>query len=212
MKYRLTFKKIGELCFLGHLDLQTLFQRAIKRAGLPVSYSKGFNPHQLISFAMPLPIGMEGMKEYVDIELDYQMNPTHIVSALNPAMPEGIFIIDAVSLPQGTKSSAALLERAEYDIILPRSKALDDSLSTIIENISVNMNIEIKFVSDDKNVTLSTVLPAGSAKNIKPSVISDYICDFIGDNYDISDVIYIRKCLFLKSSVGNADGQNHNRL
>ena len=74
MKYRIKFTKVGKVRFVGHLDLLKLFQRAIKRAGIPVAYSNGFNPHQLIGFAIPLPLGMASVGEYVDVELKEEVS------------------------------------------------------------------------------------------------------------------------------------------
>jgi len=55
-KIRLRFSKTGTLCYLGHLDFLKVFTQAIRRSGLPIAYSQGFNPHQIISFALPLPL------------------------------------------------------------------------------------------------------------------------------------------------------------
>ena len=60
-KYRVKYKKYGVMKFLGHLDVLRFFQKAIKRSGLPIAYSEGFNPHQLLSFAAPLSVSYRGV-------------------------------------------------------------------------------------------------------------------------------------------------------
>ena len=69
MKYRVKFSKNGPVRFVGHLDMMRYFQKAIRRAGLPIKYSEGFNPHQIMSFAAPLGVGVTSDGEYMDIEL-----------------------------------------------------------------------------------------------------------------------------------------------
>mgnify|MGYP001068438734 FL=1 len=70
MKLRVKFSKHGVLKFIGHLDVMRYFQKAIRRAGIDISYSAGFSPHQIMSFASPLGIGLESNGEYMDIEVN----------------------------------------------------------------------------------------------------------------------------------------------
>ena len=71
MKLRIKYTKTGVLRFIGHLDVMRFFQKAIRRAKLDVSYTKGFSPHQIISFAAPMPLGMTSEGEYFDGEFDF---------------------------------------------------------------------------------------------------------------------------------------------
>ena len=71
MKVRIKFSKQGNLRFVGHLDMMRYFQKAFRRSELPISYSEGFSPHQIMSFAAPLGIGMTSEAEYVDITFDW---------------------------------------------------------------------------------------------------------------------------------------------
>ena len=68
-KYRLKFSKNGKMIYIGHLDLLKFFIRLIKRTQLPIAYSNGFNPHQQLTFAIPLSLGMSSYGEYLDIQL-----------------------------------------------------------------------------------------------------------------------------------------------
>lgn len=69
MKIRIKFSKYGTMKYIGHLDMMRFFQKAIRRAGIDVRYSEGFSPHQIMSFAAPLGVGMESRGEYMDIEV-----------------------------------------------------------------------------------------------------------------------------------------------
>ena len=69
MKVRIKFSKNGPLKFIGHLDVMRYFQKAIRRSSIPIAYSEGFNPHQIMSFASPLSVGHTSQGEYMDIEV-----------------------------------------------------------------------------------------------------------------------------------------------
>ena len=69
MRIRIKFTKQGVIKFIGHLDLMRFFQKAVRRAGIDIAYSGGFNPHQLMSFASPLGVGLTSNGEYLDIIL-----------------------------------------------------------------------------------------------------------------------------------------------
>ena len=67
MRIRVKFSKTGSMRFLGHLDLMHFFQQLIRRSGIPIAYSQGMSPHQIMSFALPLGLGAESLGEYMDI-------------------------------------------------------------------------------------------------------------------------------------------------
>ena len=69
MKVRIKFAKYGAMKFIGHLDMMRFFQKAVRRADIDVKYSEGFSPHQIMSFAAPLGVGIESCGEYMDLEV-----------------------------------------------------------------------------------------------------------------------------------------------
>lgn len=89
MKVRIKFQKYGAMKFIGHLDVMRYFQKAFRRAGFDCEYSKGFNPHQIMSFAAPLGLGLTSDGEYVDISLQKSESPEIMVKKLNEVMSEG---------------------------------------------------------------------------------------------------------------------------
>ncbi|MCP3939904.1 MAG: TIGR03960 family B12-binding radical SAM protein [Desulfobacteraceae bacterium] len=93
-KFDLIFSKLDKARFFGHLELATIIQRAIKRAGLTVKYSQGFNPSMRLSFENALPLGMESEEETAFIFLEKGSRPEEIKNALNKVLPTGLNIID----------------------------------------------------------------------------------------------------------------------
>ena len=83
MKIRIEFSKTGVLKFIGHLDIMRYFQKAIRRSGIDIAYTEGFSPHQVMSFAAPLGVGLESESEYLDIEVRRTQNSRVSMERLN---------------------------------------------------------------------------------------------------------------------------------
>ena len=73
LKVRIKFRKYGAMKFIGHLDMMRYFQKAMRRAGIPIAFSGGYSPHMIMSFANPLGVGLTSEGEYFDIELTRPM-------------------------------------------------------------------------------------------------------------------------------------------
>ena len=100
MKIRIKFRKYGALKFVGHLDMMRYFQKALKRAGIDMKYSEGFNPHMIMSFASPLGLGLESDGEYMDISVKQSPSSKEAVERLNAVMAEGIEVLSWRELPE----------------------------------------------------------------------------------------------------------------
>ncbi|MHB8993790.1 MAG: TIGR03936 family radical SAM-associated protein [Armatimonadota bacterium] len=111
---RVTFRKTGLLRFLGHLDVLRTFDRAVRRAKLPVEYSQGFSPHAHLSFAMPLPLGVAGERELCAIDLVSDWQPIAIMKGLARQLPPDLGIVEAQVLPRTKRSPFADLIAADY--------------------------------------------------------------------------------------------------
>ena len=81
MKVRIKFSKEGPMKFVGHLDTMRYFQKAIRRAELPVAFSGGYSPHMIMSFAVPLGVGMESLGDYFDLEMAEDMATSEIAAS-----------------------------------------------------------------------------------------------------------------------------------
>ena len=96
MKIRIKFRKVGNVRFIGHLDIMRYFQKAIRRADIDIVYTEGFSPHQVMSFAAPLGVGIISEGEYLDIEVHTSKSSEASIQALNDVMAEGIEIVDYI--------------------------------------------------------------------------------------------------------------------
>src|SRR5512143_665051 len=94
MRARITFSKTGPLRYIGHLDLQTLWERAARRAGLPLAYSHGFHPQPKITFAAALPLGFSSRGEVMDMRLQTDVELGALPQQLAEALPAGIGVLD----------------------------------------------------------------------------------------------------------------------
>ena len=128
---RLMFEKCGNAVWISHLDLMRLFQRAFKRAGLPLKHTQGFNPRPSVSIALPLSVGAESKCELLDFELDTSelITNAQIVSRLNRTLVAGVKVIDCYD-DGGKLRDLAYLHcqlKLEYD------NGCDDAINSVKE-------------------------------------------------------------------------------
>lgn len=114
---RIRFRKVGDLQYISHLDLQRTVQRILVRAGVPVWYTKGFNPHMKIVFSTPLSIGAESICEMLDVRLDGDISCTEMVACLNEQVTDELRILDAY-IPK-TKFSDIVWSKYEIAVQTP---------------------------------------------------------------------------------------------
>ena len=98
-KLRLKFSKTGRAVYISHLDLMRTMQRVFSRAGVPLKYSEGFNPHARISIILPLTVGTASLCEYMDFALAEDRDLAALPETLNAYMPEGIEALEAYEAP-----------------------------------------------------------------------------------------------------------------
>lgn len=123
---RLLFTKTGNAVWISHLDLMRLFQRAFKRAGLPLTHTKGFNPRPSVSIALPLSVGIESQCELLDFDLDGERFTTEeIKTRLNAALVDGITVKEVLTQGRKLKELAYLDCTVElvYDRKVPADAA-----------------------------------------------------------------------------------------
>jgi len=94
-RIKIIYSKGEEIKFIGHRDLMRVFQRAIRRAGLPIAYSQGFNPHMRISWGNALKLGVTSDNEFATLQLDGWLRPAELMDRLNPQLPQGLEILEA---------------------------------------------------------------------------------------------------------------------
>mgnify|MGYP000005065858 CR=1 FL=1 len=116
IRLRVRFKKSGPLCYIGHLDVMRFFQKAIRRAGMDVVYTKGFSPHQVMAFAAPLGVGLESNGEYMDIEVNSITSCRDAAESLNRAGVPGIEVVSVKILPPEAGNAMASVAAAAYRV------------------------------------------------------------------------------------------------
>ena len=114
-RLRLRYAKRGRLRFSSHRDFQRAFERAIRRAGVPMAYSAGFNPHPKISYAGAAPTGTASEAEYLEIAVVERLDPQAVRKALDESLPPGLDVLEVVeahggSLPDRITASLWLVE------------------------------------------------------------------------------------------------------
>ncbi len=213
--YRVKFTKGEEVKYIGHLDVMRIFQRAIKRAELPIAYSQGFNPHQLLSFASPLTLGTTSCGEYGDFEFREKVDTEDIKNRFNAVLPFGVKVVDVVLLKNGTEKAMASIAAATYEAVLDdrvTPKMIEENLSGYLaqneimvmkktKNNFKETNIredifEIKNISDENTPKLFMFLAAGSKRNLKPENVVDGFYKYIGLEFNKFDIRYKRVEMF----------------
>lgn len=124
-RYRARFQKLGRSRFLGHLDLVRALAMGLRRAGVPLAYSKGFKPHPRITLSPALGLGIGSNAEYFDVETRAPLELDSAPARLNAALPEGLRVTALVPLDAGGPALQDLIQRAEYRAIVPGLHAAD---------------------------------------------------------------------------------------
>lgn len=130
IRVRVKFSKTGILRYLSHREVITAFSRAFQRAHVPLFYSEGFHPHPKISFGPPLPVGVEGINEYLDVELPASLNHLDILPQLNASLPEGLKVHSATPVNKKGKALNDFISRYEYEINI--DKRMNESIHSFI--------------------------------------------------------------------------------
>lgn len=128
MRMLAVYHKAEAARFISHLDILRALQRAFRRAGLPLRYSDGFNPHPELSFASALATGMTSDAEWFEVELTQEMTPESFISAVNPVMPRGLSVSDAREMPSGIKTLTSCTRAAEYRITISTEQEFQKDL------------------------------------------------------------------------------------
>lgn len=118
-RLRVRFAKRDRLRFTSHRDFQRAFERALRRAGVPVAFSHGFTPHPKVSYAGAAPTGAASEAEYLEIAVTEVCDPAVVAAALDDALPPGLDVVTVVEADGG--SIADRLEASEWRVVLPES-------------------------------------------------------------------------------------------
>ncbi len=208
MKIRIKFRKWGSMKFIGHLDMMRYFQKAIRRAGIDICYSEGFSPHQIMSFAAPLGVGITSDGEYFDIEVNSSPSTEAAIKALNETMVEGVEVIGYVRLLDHAKTAMAIVAAADYKLSIKEGYSLPyaasewsamvkeyfagaESFVIVKQTKKSEREVDLKPLVYDFNVQEEESGPGfflkvstGSVDNIKPELVLASLFKICGLEYN----------------------------
>lgn len=213
MKLRVKFRKYGPIRFIGHLDVMRFFQKAIRRAEIDIAYSTGFSPHQIMSFAAPLGVGLESNGEYMDIEVNSITSCADMVERLNQASAPGIEVTSVKILPEGAGNAMASVAAASYTVRFREGRAplfnITDALPDFLAKDRILITKETKKGTREvdlkqgiyelswKDNAFSMLVDASSAGNIKPSQIIEALLADNGERLQENALLVTREDTFM---------------
>lgn len=181
---RLKLAKQGRAKYISHLDLSRCMQRAIKRAGIPIWYTEGFNPRAYINFLLPLSLGFESVCEYAEIKLTQELTPKELIARLSAALPQGLTVLSAAP----PKHKHTEIASAEYEITAkcPAAARFEDFLAlekievekttkkrgTMVIDIKPSLEVLTLHIAGDE-IRLQVRLPAGVSETVNPALLFD---------------------------------------
>lgn len=201
MKVRVKFEKYGPARFLGHLDTMRYFQKAVRRAKIPIAFSSGFRPHMIMSFAAPLGLGLSSSGEYFDMELregaSKGMTSEILARRLDDVMAEGFRVLGVRQIPEGKKYNAmALTAAAGYEVRFLKESGLTardvedfcGQPSVLVEKetkggtktVDIRPGIYRLEVLREDPFTCSMLLAASSGDHVKPRMVLEALAAFKG--------------------------------
>ena len=165
------FEKSAQVRFVGHLDLMRAIHRALRRSGLPIRYSQGFNPHVNLSFASPLPVGVSGAEELMDAALERDVTEEAFMAGLAPAMPGSLPLLRVRAVSDGHPKLMARLRTASYTATLRNGGAWD--MAAAIPALLAAGSIEAvrKTKSGEKPCDIRPMIHALDAEEAGESVV-----------------------------------------
>jgi radical SAM-linked protein len=139
-RLRIKYAKRGRLRFTSHRDFQRAFERALRRAGVPMAYSAGFSPHPKISYAGAAPTGAASEAEYLEIAVTSRCDPATLAGALDSALPAGLDVIEVVEA--ATPDLAGRLQASVWEIRLPG--VADQAVSAAVTAFLAAESVEVE--------------------------------------------------------------------
>lgn len=204
MKVRIRFSKSGALVYIGHLDVMRYFQKLFRRSHIPIAYSEGFSPHQILSFSHPLPLGMESCGEYADIELTDKVTSKDAIERLKKESVSEIGILSFKMLPERSENAMASVKAARYEVDMSENcpfKDLGSDIYKLLEqkNIIVTKTtkkavkeVDLKplifelTVKEDNVVNM--LISSGSTDNVKPELVLGALAEINHTELDINEI------------------------
>ncbi len=200
IKYILKFEKEDIVKFVSHLDIIRVFDRAMRRAELPLGYSQGFNPHPLMTFAHPLGVGVASIGELMEMTLSEEIPTEVLIKGINSQLPQGFKVLEAKKI-EG-KNNFATLTYADYAI--KAEGCIPDNMETALRSLKEILvdkktksgikETDIKsFVKSFKQIEkgMFNVRLKTGAENLKPELLINGLEKYV-DNFKTERVLILR--------------------
>lgn len=189
---RVWFSKTGAAKYISHLDLTRCMARALKLSGLPVWYTEGFNPHIYMTFAMPLSLGVSGLRECMDIRLVEAADLTSAAESLDPHLPKDISVLEITEPESGFDAVAYAEYSIRLDSVAPEELAAaleemlaQDSVIVMKHSKKGDKEFDIKphFTLLDKRFGENTLeiklrVSCGQEGSVNPSLLLDGLREY----------------------------------
>lgn len=214
LKIRIKWSKTGVLRYIGHLDVQRYFHKAMMRAGLPIAFSKGMSPHQITSFAAPLGIGMTSEGEYMDATFNWSYSSEEMLRRLNEVMNEGISVLEFRQIDEKEKNCMAMTAASDYLVTFRPGYYVTEAFTKRTQAFFFQEQIMIlkKTKRSEQEVDIAPLILAireqgngiylklvtGSAENLKPQLVMEAFCNYLGYDYDPAAFMYHRLETYLE--------------
>ncbi len=133
MRIRIRFSKIGRVRWTSHRDVARMWERALRRARIPMAYTEGFSPRPKVSFGLALPTGCESWAEYLDVAVREPMTAPEVTDTLSSLLPDGVDVLAAQVLPSGAGSLQEEVTSCRWEIDVPQMDP--DSLAAVVSRV-----------------------------------------------------------------------------
>lgn len=214
IKLRIKFRKYGPIRYIGHLDVMRFFQKAIRRAEVDVAYTGGFSPHQVMTFAAPLGVGLESNGEYMDIEVCSFASCQDVLERLSGASVPGIEIVSVRVLPDAAGNAMASVAAAAYTVRFRQGREPQTDIAKALPGFLAKD--EILYAKETKkghreldlkpgiykltycDGSLSMLVDASSAGNIKPGQVIEALLAENGETLQENALLITREDVYTK--------------
>ena len=156
MRIIAVFKKVDGARHISHLDLQRAVQRALRRAGLPVRYSQGFNPHMILSFASALSLGFTSVGEVMDVAMTEEVDPQQFEQLMSLQLPPALGLVEAHAVPDTYPGLMGLVASVDYAVTLKQTGEISpwSLLERFLQTMQSPLEIEKKTKAGPKNIDI----------------------------------------------------------
>ena len=132
-RYRVTYSKGPSLRFIGHLDLLRTWERTLRRAKVPMAYTKGFHPHQRINMGVALPLGFSSECEILDLWMEEEVEASDLLSQIIEAIPPGIELHSIEKVASASPTLQKRIQLAEYEVGLGSDMSSGDVTAVVVD-------------------------------------------------------------------------------